>query len=121
MALRRRLHADGFRFRVTWPVPGKARRTIDVAFPGLRVAVFIDGCFWHGCPAHGTSPHTNAAWWASKLTANRLRDQDTTEHLQAQGWTVIRLWEHTNDHEGASVVEAAVRTARAGRNGRTVD
>lgn len=121
IALRQRLHAGGYRFRVVWPVPGRARRTIDIAFPRLRVAVFVDGCFWHGCPEHGTSPHTNAEWWQAKLTANRVRDQDTTEHLRAQGWTVIRIWEHTSVRDGASLVESAVKAAQAKRTDRRAD
>ena len=94
LALRRQLHARGFRYRVAFPIPGKRRRTIDIAFTRKRLAVFVDGCFWHGCPVHGTSPRQNSDWWRTKLTANQRRDADTTQVLVAQGWTVIRLWEH---------------------------
>ncbi|MBW9208639.1 very short patch repair endonuclease [Mumia sp. zg.B21] len=94
LALRRELHARGFRYRVAFPIPGQRRRTIDIAFTRKRLAVFVDGCFWHGCPVHGTSPRQNSEWWRTKLTANQRRDADTTQVLVAQGWTVIRLWEH---------------------------
>jgi DNA mismatch endonuclease (patch repair protein) len=94
LELRRLLHAAGLRYRVSWPVPGLPRRTIDVAFTRRRIAVFVDGCFWHGCPVHGTLPRANAAWWANKIEANRRRDQQTTDHLSSLGWDVLRAWEH---------------------------
>ena len=94
LALRSALHRQGLRFRVDYHVPGMARRTIDVAFPGKKVALFVDGCFWHGCPLHGTYPTANADWWAEKIAANRRRDVETTEHLRGLGWQVLRLWEH---------------------------
>ena len=96
LAVRRLLHAAGLRYRVAWPVPGQRRRTIDIAFTRARVAVYIDGCFWHGCPVHATSPKANAAWWADKIAANRARDADVTAQLQDLGWTVMRFWEHEN-------------------------
>lgn len=94
MALRRALHAIGYRYRVAWPVPGKPRRTIDMAFTGKRVAVFVDGCFWHSCPRHASVPRANREWWEVKLAANRRRDRDTDRTLKDAGWIVIRLWEH---------------------------
>jgi DNA mismatch endonuclease (patch repair protein) len=63
-------------------------------FPRKRIAVYVDGCFWHGCPVHGTLPTTNAAWWQEKLEANRARDRDTNQRLLAAGWTPVRVWEH---------------------------
>src|SRR3712207_7758355 len=78
MAVRRLLHAAGLRYRVSWPVPGQRRRTIDIAFTRARLAVYIDGCFWHGCPIHATSPKANSKWWADKLAANRARDRKST-------------------------------------------
>lgn len=94
MAVRRVLHAAGYRYRVAYPVPGMRRRTIDIAFRRARVALFVDGCFWHGCPDHGTRPRSNEGWWTTKLAANRARDADTTAHLERLGWTVLRVWEH---------------------------
>lgn len=94
LAVRRLLHAAGYRYRVAFPVPGQRRRTIDIAFPGERLAIFIDGCFWHGCPAHGTSPRSNGEWWQQKLSANRARDRSTEALLAAIGWSFLRFWEH---------------------------
>ncbi|NKX92688.1 very short patch repair endonuclease [Sanguibacter hominis ATCC BAA-789] len=104
LALRRQLHALGLRYRVTYPVPGQRRRTIDVAFTRVRLAIFVDGCFWHGCPEHGTRPRSNSAWWQQKLAANTARDRDTDRVLIEAGWTVLRFWEHTDPTEVARVV-----------------
>ncbi len=99
LALRRLLHADGYRYRVNYPVPGLPRRSIDIAFTRAKVAVFIDGCFWHGCPDHGQVPTANNAWWIAKLARNRERDVATTAHLEALGWAVLRVWEHTSPQD----------------------
>jgi len=115
LAVRRLLHAAGYRYRVTYPVPGRSRRTIDIAFPGRKVAVFIDGCFWHGCPEHGTRPSRNAAWWSAKLTANRARDEDTVAHLEAAGWLVMRVWEHEDAHRSAERIRSVVAGEAARR------
>lgn len=109
VALRRELHARGLRYRVAYPVPGQRRRTIDVAFPRASVAVFVDGCFWHGCPEHGTRPKSNSEWWRGKLAANRARDRDTDRVLDELGWTVIRVWEHERSVAAADRVETALR------------
>ena len=108
MLLRRELHRRGRRFRVVRKVPGNNRRTIDIAFPRHRLAVFVDGCFWHGCAEHGTSPRANAQWWARKLTANAERDRDTDRLLAEAGWTVLRIWEHVDPVTAADQVEAAL-------------
>lgn len=92
--LRRALHARGLRYRVAHPVPGLPRRTIDIALTRKRVAVTALGCFWHGCPLHGTSPKANAAWWAQKIEKNRARDAETRAHLEDLGWLVVEVWEH---------------------------
>src|SRR3954447_25332549 len=77
LALRSLLHRSGLRYRVAWPIPGQRRRTIDIAFTRVHLAVFVDGCFWHGCPVHGVQPKANAAWWRAKLEANDRRDRDS--------------------------------------------
>ena len=94
LALRRELHRRGFRYYVNRrPLPD-VRRTADLVFPGPRVAVFVDGCFWHGCPEHHTVARTHADYWAEKVRRNRERDVETDELLVAAGWTVVRIWEH---------------------------
>jgi DNA mismatch endonuclease (patch repair protein) len=114
IALRRVLHRAGLRYRVGWPVPGLRRRTIDVAFPRARVAVFVDGCFWHCCPQHATQPAANAGWWAGKLAANVARDAATTAHLEELGWRVVRIWEHDPTEVAARTVLAAVHDRASG-------
>ena len=113
IALRRQLHALGLRYRVTYPMPGQRRRTIDVAFTRLRLAIFVDGCFWHGCPEHGTRPRSNSAWWQQKLAANTARDRDTDRLLTEAGWTVLRFWEHTDPKEAARTVLRTLEDLRA--------
>lgn len=99
LAIRRVLHARGLRYRVDHaPVTGLRRRA-DVVFARARLAVFIDGCFWHGCPDHGRTPRTNSYYWAAKIAANRARDEDTTMRMTQQGWRVLRIWEHEPVHE----------------------
>ncbi|WP_078866448.1 very short patch repair endonuclease [Streptomyces sp. NRRL S-1448] len=114
-AVRRLLYAAGLRYRLQRRVPGMARRTIDIAFPGPRIAVFLDGCFWHGCPEHATSPKANAEWWRAKLEGNVARDAETNAHLEAAGWTVLRFWEHESPETVAEYVARAVREAAAVR------
>lgn len=110
LALRRVLHAQGLRYRVAFPIPGQRRRTIDVAFTRAKVAVFVDGCFWHGCPLHGTRPKANSDWWAAKLAANEARDRDTDRILVSLGWAVVRVWEHEAlEVAAARVVSLVVR------------
>ncbi|MFF5442770.1 very short patch repair endonuclease [Streptomyces achromogenes] len=104
VAVRKLLHAMGLRYRVNFPVPGMPRRTIDIAFSRAKIAVFLDGCFWHGCPQHATHPKSNSEWWRSKLSKNMVRDQETTEHLKSQGWIVLRFWEHELPDEIAATV-----------------
>jgi DNA mismatch endonuclease (patch repair protein) len=84
----------GRRFRVDYPLPFDRRKRADVVFPSARVAVFVDGCFWHACPRHVTWPRANGEWWRSKLLANRTRDRRTSAQLRREGWTVVRIWEH---------------------------
>ena len=107
LALRSALHEKGLRYRVDWRVPGSRRRA-DVAFIGPKVAVFVDGCFWHGCPLHGTWPRSNAEWWRDKIESNVRRDRETDAHLKNLGWLIIRFWEHDDMTKAARQVRAAV-------------
>ncbi|MFG3145346.1 DNA cytosine methyltransferase [Streptomyces sp. NPDC048243] len=94
ISARRLLHTAGLRFRTEVPVPGMPRRRIDIAFSKAKIAVFMDGCFWHGCPEHATQPKANVEWWRTKVEENKARDAELTEHLTDEGWTVLRFWEH---------------------------
>ncbi|WP_405015468.1 very short patch repair endonuclease [Kitasatospora sp. NBC_01539] len=109
LAVRRLLHRSGLRYRVNVPVPDMSRRTVDISFPRAKVAVFMDGCFWHGCPEHATEPKANAEWWRAKLNRNMERDEETTRHLAARGWTVLRFWEHETAPDVAATIIATVR------------
>jgi DNA mismatch endonuclease (patch repair protein) len=115
LALRRVLHARGLRYRVDRPLPGLKRRRADLTFPTERVAVFVDGCFWHACPSHGRRPVANGEWWEVKLSANTARDRDTDAHLAGLDWCVVRAWEHEDPVLAADRVEEAVRSRRAPR------
>lgn len=101
------LHASGFRYRTDYrlDVPG-ARVRPDIVFTRRRLAVFIDGCFWHRCPEHGTSPRVNTSYWSPKLERNIARDQRVDQALRAAGWTVLRIWEHVDPTEAAAQVIA---------------
>lgn len=113
LALRSELHRRGFRFRVDRaPVPGLRSRA-DIVFGPARVAVYVDGCFWHSCPEHGTRPKANADWWERKLDRNQERDRETDRVLRENGWQVVRIWEHEDPAEAADRVEVAVRTRLA--------
>lgn len=93
LRLRSRLHAIGFRYRVDYCVEG-LRTKPDIAFVRARVAIFIDGCYWHGCPEHGTISKTNVGFWRAKIEGNRERDRRLTKDLTRAGWRVVRLWSH---------------------------
>jgi DNA mismatch endonuclease (patch repair protein) len=86
---------------------------MDIAFSKLRIAVFLDGCYWHGCPEHATHPRANAEWWRSKLERNIARDRETTDHLTAAGWTVLRFWEHEPADDVAHRIETTVQARRS--------
>lgn len=120
LSLRRVLHASGARYRVNYPVPGLPRRSIDIAFPKQRVAVFVDGCFWHGCPTHAVAPKHNGEWWAAKLAGNALRDAATSRHLEALGWTVIRVWEHVIAEDAAALIRTRLNSGTLPLSGGTV-
>ncbi|QCU30369.1 very short patch repair endonuclease [Burkholderia pseudomallei] len=108
VALRRELYRIGLRYRIDYEVLKKPRRVADIAFPGRRIAIFVDGCFWHGCPEHATWPKRNAEFWRQKIETNRLRDADTNERLRSLGWTVLRFWSHQSPTEAARAVAQTV-------------
>ena len=112
LALRSAVHAKGLRYRVSAKPLAGVRRTADLVFPRAKVAVFLDGCFWHGCPEHHTVASANAKFWADKVDANRKRDRDTDSRLAEAGWVSVRIWEHEDVTEAARRVEEVVR-ARA--------
>jgi DNA mismatch endonuclease (patch repair protein) len=112
IALRSAVHRLGLRYRVDWPLPGTRRRA-DLVFPRLKIAVMVDGCFWHGCPVHGTWPKANAAWWRAKILRNVARDRDTDAKLKATGWKVLRFWEHEDPASAARRVASLRAKARA--------
>lgn len=112
MALRRELHRRGLRYRVDM-APLGGRRRADIVFTRARVAVFVDGCFWHRCPLHGTSPRNNGGWWSEKLDANVARDRATDLALTEAGWTVVRVWEHEDAGVAAGVVQRALGVSRS--------
>jgi DNA mismatch endonuclease (patch repair protein) len=110
--LRKALFAGGLRYRVhRRPVKG-VRREADIVFTSARVAVFVDGCFWHGCPEHATWPKNNAEFWRTKIETNRRRDLDTDQRLADAGWLAVRVWEHENASTAAARVHEIVRSRR---------
>jgi DNA mismatch endonuclease (patch repair protein) len=112
LALRSAVHALGLRYRVGTRPIASSRRTGDLVFTAVKVAVFLDGCFWHGCPNHHRPPSTNVQYWAQKLARNQERDQETNELLQENGWTVIRVWEHEDPHVAALRIAEIVSRLR---------
>lgn len=111
LSLRRALHACGLRFRVNRAVMPGSRR-VDVVFGPAKVAVFVDGCFWHLCPLHRSFPKANARWWLEKLRMNHQRDLDTNRQLRKAGWHVERVWEHESIEKAARRIVAVVRCRR---------
>lgn len=112
LRLRSLLHARGLGFRVSVrPLPD-LRRTADIVFRPARVAVFVDGCFWHGCPEHGSQPRANSDYWAPKLARNVERDAETNSALEAAGWEVIRVWEHDDADQAAQRIAGVVELRR---------
>ncbi|MFD5085162.1 very short patch repair endonuclease [Kitasatospora sp. NPDC058406] len=113
LALRSLVHAEGLRYRVAAkPLPGM-RRTADLLFRPTRLAVFVDGCFWHGCPVHFVPPKTNPDYWNEKIDRNVQRDRDTDMKLTEAGWLVLRFWEHQLPAECAALVVDTVRRRRS--------
>ncbi|WP_315904014.1 very short patch repair endonuclease [Streptomyces fulvoviolaceus] len=121
-SLRSAVHALGLRFNVsTRPLP-KVRRTADLVFTRVHLAVFLDGCYWHGCPEHHSLSATNTAYWTDKLETNRRRDRQTDQWLREAGWEVLRVWEHEDPTTAALRVREVydrlskdIEEARAGR------
>ncbi len=113
-SLRKELHRRGLRFRLHRKVEG-SRRTIDIAFTGAKIAVFVDGCFWHGCPEHGTWPKNNADWWRAKIETNIRRDRDTNRRLAEAGWCVVRVWEHEDITVAADRIEQEIRRIQSAK------
>lgn len=115
LAVRRIVHAAGLRYRVAAAPMRGVRRTADLLFRPSKVAVFIDGCFWHSCPVHRTSPKANSDYWLPKLERNIDRDKETTRILEDAGWLVLRFWDHQAPEEAAAAIIAAVRDRRGTR------
>ncbi len=111
--LRRELHSRGLRYRVQAALLSKPRRVADIVFRGPHIAVFVDGCFWHGCPEHATWPRKNAEFWRDKILANRERDDDTDARLRVEGWEVVRVWSHEDAVNAADRVEELVRARQS--------
>lgn len=112
LVLRRKLHSPGLRYRLHLTLLAKPRRVADIVFPRARIVVFVDGCFWHGCPEHVTWPKSNADFWRAKIEANRLRDMDTSQRLASQGWKIVRVWEHENPDDAANRIAELVAANR---------
>jgi len=107
--LRKELHARGLRYRLHVPLLTKPRRVADIVFSSARIAIFVDGCFWHGCPEHASWPKSNAQFWRDKIETNRSRDADTDRRLRASGWRVVRVWSHESACDAAERIEYIVR------------
>lgn len=112
MAVRRELHRRGLRYRVDRKPLMSMRSRADIVFGPTRVAVFVDGCFWHGCPAHASLPKNNRVWWQTKLERNVERDRRVDGELAEAGWAVIRAWEHDDPVEVADEIERIVDSRR---------
>jgi DNA mismatch endonuclease, patch repair protein len=104
IAIRKELHRRGLRYRVDTRPLQEFNRRADIVFKPVKVAVFVDGCFWHGCPIHGTSAKANADFWRLKIERNKERDKDTNNKLKEAGWEVIRIWEHESPEEASEKI-----------------
>lgn len=115
LELRRAVHSLGMRYRVDRAPLKGFRRRADLVFGPVKLAVFVDGCFWHACPEHGNWPQKNQVWWRAKLEHNRQRDRATDERLREAGWTVLRVWEHEDAAEAAARISSVVSQLRSRR------
>jgi DNA mismatch endonuclease (patch repair protein) len=113
MRLRSILHRRGLRYRVDYRPPVAVRCRLDIAFTVARVAVLVDGCFWHGCPEHASWPKSNADWWRAKIDRNRERDAKATHALRDAGWAVLRVWEHESAEDAADRVQGLLCERRS--------
>jgi DNA mismatch endonuclease (patch repair protein) len=112
LALRKAMHSLGLRYRVAArPLPN-IRRTADIVFPRAQVAIFIDGCFWHGCPKHYVASASNVSYWNAKVVRNKERDRETDCLLRDAGWTVIRIWEHDDAEVAARAVYKLIKESQ---------
>jgi DNA mismatch endonuclease, patch repair protein len=112
IALRRAVWALGLRYKVAARPLSEVRRTADLVFTRAKVAVFLDGCFWHGCPEHHRAPAANSHYWSAKVARNRARDAEVDSLLTTAGWQVIRIWEHEDPVDAASHVAEIIRRSR---------
>ncbi|WP_328519611.1 very short patch repair endonuclease [Kribbella sp. NBC_00359] len=108
LALRSELHALGLRFRVDYAPEANLRSRGDIVFTRHRLLVFVDGCFWHGCPKHATASKNNAEWWRRKIQSNKERDRRTDLEFESRGWRVIRVWEHESASEAAGRIASVL-------------
>lgn len=115
LALRSELHKRGLRYRVNVRPLKDIQRRADVVFRNVKVAVFVDGCFWHGCPIHGTWPKANSEFWRKKIERNKERDRETDKHLEQADWLVVRVWEHEDPVKISEKIRRIVRV-RGGLN-----
>jgi DNA mismatch endonuclease (patch repair protein) len=112
-ALRSLLHRRGLRFRKHYALLERGKCRADVAFPGARLAVFVDGCFWHGCPVHGSRPRTNGSYWNAKIERNIARDREYDALLGVAGWRILRIWKHEDPLDAALRIEQALAGAES--------
>lgn len=112
LTIRKALWALRLRFRTHYAILGRP----DIVFPGAKVAVFIDGCFWHGCAIHGMKPKTNCEFWSEKIRKNMARDRKVTRLLKSDGWLVLRFWEHEVEFNGQKVTTAIAKAVKAKKN-----
>ncbi|MBV7668943.1 very short patch repair endonuclease [Streptomyces halstedii] len=116
LSVRKLLHALGLRYRVAAKPLPELRRTADIVFRPAKLAVFIDGCYWHGCPEHYVPPKTNSGYWSDKVSRNVTRDRDTDSRLRDAGWTVLRFWEHESPDNCVLTITATVSRLRNARD-----
>ncbi|WP_190246564.1 very short patch repair endonuclease [Brevibacterium casei] len=111
LVLRSILHSRGLRFRVDCSPMKGVRPRADIVFTKVKIAVFVDGCFWHGCSEHFIMPKTNTDYWSTKISRNAARDTSVNRTLKDAGWTVMRVWEHEDSNVAADRIETAWRQA----------